>query len=139
MTQKEITKGNKLIAAFEGAKLINGEGFQKGNVYAEIRDNKGTYLRAENINSYNTDWNWLMAVVERIEHLPIQRDELIGFDYCNLKTLACGKDRKVYNAFFKSETDDTIYSDSTSNTKIKAVWLAVVEFIKFHNENKTLK
>ena len=68
--------------------------------------------------NYDTDWNWLMQVVEKIE----------GLSYC-----------------VEIKSDTTIiyeYGSKTSNinndegTKIENTYYACVEFVKLYNEQK---
>jgi len=69
---------------------------------------------------YHTSWDWLMPVVEKIESLS-GTTVLIKRIGCEI--IMYGK---------------TI-SKQTSDTKIEAVWLAVIEFIKWYNEKHKSK
>jgi hypothetical protein len=70
----------------------------------------------EDIHFYESDWNMLMSVVEKIESLGNN----VGI---------WDKDCMINNG-----SKDEIDCQSTS--KIKAVYEAVIEFIKLYNENK---
>lgn len=108
MKEKEIIEGNKLIAEFMG-------GIYKISPITLEEDREKIYLGKDEeifqINprherhslKYNTSWNWLMGVVEKIgtdDELKRQID--ISIEY-----------------FFSGD--------------IHSVWLAVVELIKGHN------
>lgn len=106
MTQEQI-EGNKLIAEFMGR-----------NKAFDPRDK---------IYQYHSSWDWLMPVVEKIETIRNKNGDYIfsidtGRDYCLI----------YHNDFIQR----TISVKSFSGSKIKSVWLAVVEFIKWYNSNK---
>jgi hypothetical protein len=69
---------------------------------------------------YDTDWNWLMEVVEKIESL--------GYDLF-IETFEV-RIEKYRETLFRQHTK------VSNQTKIKAVYNACVEFIKWYNENK---
>ena len=117
---------NKLIAEFMGypKKQIN-----KG--VARLEENKyvwgQTYYyingdwHAEDYLLFHLDWNWLMQVVDKIESLG----------YC---LVIGGRTTKNY-CEIRGEADDftTKYSDSYGDTKTQATYKAVIEFIKYYN------
>ena len=78
ITNKEIAQNNKIIAEFMGV--------SKSKI-----DANGQVLNFENskYNTYNSDWNWLMEVVEKIENLPSRT--LQGINYL-------GNEVKIYKA-----------------------------------------
>ena len=107
-------------------------------------DNEGVLSDFEQDNCFDslyfdTDWNWLMEVVEKIESLkPIEflsGRNWIGFDvkiyktfntqtnYCTIKYLKEGGDMTISNGFSKSD-------------KIEAVYNACVEFVTWYNSKK---
>ena len=107
MNEKEILEGNKLIAKF-----------------MNIFDNRLLINTNENIGSefipiisdeenyisklkFHNDWNWLMYVINKIYSSGLQ---------CVHKTIP------VY--------------DTLSSININLTYVAVVEFIKWYNENK---
>lgn len=110
-------KNNKLIAEFMGWEL---EQTLKGKWVYAIRQNvlhltkeyeeTNFYLPKELL--YHKSWDWLMPVVDKIENLHY------GFEII-------GNYVKVLGT--------PIYS--TRKTKIQAVYNAVVEFIKWYNQN----
>ena len=69
---------------------------------------------------FDKDWNWLIPVVEKIE---IQSKELFGaYEDVIINGCGCGISTK----------DDMISIAATS--KIEAVYIACVEYIKWYNE-----
>jgi hypothetical protein len=69
---------------------------------------------------YHTSWDWLMPVVEKIEG--------IGDYHVSIGMFSCYVSEGVF-------IDEWVHIESDSDSKIKAVWLAVIEFIKWHNQN----
>jgi hypothetical protein len=91
----------------EGNKLI-----------AEFMGDKGHDMLSY---QYHSSWDWLMPVVERIGEMPSINFNLSSFDGAvfyddDYKHTASG------NRIAKKE-----------NTMIQSTWLAVVEFIRWHN------
>ena len=71
------------------------------------------------VKNYNSDWNWLMEVVEKIESL--------GY-YVNITGTY------VSIGAIESKTNP-IFIEKDSNIKIEAVYNACVEFIKWYNSH----
>jgi hypothetical protein len=110
--KKEILEGNKLIAEFmgleEGPEYVNA--FDRDDL---LYFTGGGYESAK----YDSSWDWLMPVVEKIECLS-----------CTVTM--------VNNAcciFYTGDDREFSYSP-LAVSKIEAVWLAVVEFIKWYNK-----
>jgi hypothetical protein len=102
MTQKEILKGNKLIAEFMGL-------YSYGVLNPVYAYNDDDYLACNHYELkeliYHSSWDWLMPVVEKIGNIP------------------------EHGYVFKRSLDGGLFY------KIESVWLAVVEFIKWYNQN----
>lgn len=98
-------ENNKLIAEFMGNIPI----FE--NEYQMVTHNNMCYGIDE--LKYDTDWNWLMPVVEKIESLGIVVE--IRENVCYIET-SLGN---------YSELEDT---------KLQATYKAVVKFINWYNE-----
>jgi len=75
---------------------------------------------------YNSNWNWLMEVVEKIESLTD-----INSSGCFMVLESIG-----FNAKFILDDGTRIFNPCKGETKIEAVYNACVEFIKWYNLNK---
>ena len=116
------TENNKIIAEFMGWKLGHPDLFELrwGNDWFKGRDkktNKG-YL------FFDSDWNWLMEVVEKIEGLRGLEDAEDVLYFVTIELSYC--EIKAYNFVIEQEGSD----------KKEAVYNACVEFIKWYNEQK---
>ena len=117
---------NILIAKFMGEKLpyINNQGrFEymvegAGLISSTNVEDLYRFLRY----NYNTDWNRLMQVVEKIENLHEANNVLIG---TNL----------TYIQIHNKATNEQETFKGVEQTKIGAVYNACIEFIKWYNEN----
>ena len=74
---------------------------------------------------FNSDWNWLMVVVEKIESLEI-------FDRMGRFNINTKNFDENYTSFITDKDEDFIQCEG--DTKIEAVYNAVVEFIKWYNK-----
>lgn len=111
MTKEEILEGNKLIAQFLGLTIITDEISLFDTNYKPLA-------------KYHESWNDLMPVVEKIEKTNRYNEYYpdtvtIWKDCCKISDGNNGNELVC------------VYSGTT---KIAAVWLAVVEYIKFYNE-----
>jgi hypothetical protein len=141
MTDEKIIKNNRLIAEFMGGKectVYNGAdgsqyqafGFKDTHVTDKWRvDNKAAWFT---FVPYHTSWDWLMPVVEKIEQIK----------GCNVYT-----SKTTHGEFSIEISYETPYYSYISNTKsifikdktlskIEATHKAVVEFIKWYNQQK---
>ena len=104
-------ENNKLIAEFINLNLYKSF-WHKSNIATEKQ------ICKENNLQFHSDWNWLMEVVEKIESLGY-RIEIV----------------KHICRIYLSNKETIIISENTP--KIEAVYNAVVEFIKwYNNQNK---
>ena len=110
------TGNNKLIAEFMGIPSYEFRGY---TMFEFEDDNHRTDVDLH----YHTSWEWLMPVVVKIES-RIGASIIIGRMFCEIK---------YTNPLNESENFDVRMS---SVLKINAVYSAVVEFIKWYNENK---
>ena len=118
MSKEEILESNKLIAEFMG-------GLFKSNKFT-INDG-WVWLPFENMCKitslrYNSSWDWLMPVVEKIEKIIWNKIDLT--EEVIINGLSCRIPIK----------DDAFIS--IKNTKIEATYDCVVEFIKWYNNQK---
>lgn len=129
MNTKEIIENNELIAEFMGSEYIDKSYKNDSGEYIEFwtwtKPKYCQYPKSIGIGELSTAWNignfhfhdswdWLMLVVEKIES--------IGYKTRIIENRCC----------------ITRYSESAdvcAKSKIMAVWLAVIEFIKWYNKN----
>ena len=74
---------------------------------------------------FDTDWNWLMVVVEKIENIE-DENRCSKYNFEMVQTFV---------EIIDNNNSDTIV-EIDKNTKIQATYKAVVEFIKWYNEQK---
>lgn len=111
LSQEEIQKCNVLIAEFEvrkfWGKTIDRFGPTTGNHYPKMR--------------YHEDWNWIMAVIDKIDFTVDYANEpmytTIEQGNCEIKNL--------------SGSFCVCYGESN---KLFSVWSMVVDFVKWHNK-----
>ena len=120
----EILEGNKLIAEFMELKPT-----EWGGMYSVSQDHctcrESTPEKALNgfasIAKYHESWDWLMPAVEKIENLETEYSVTISKHTC-----------EIHNILVK-DIDVNIYK--VEDSKNKATYIAIVEFIKWYNEN----
>ncbi len=115
MTQSEIIEGNKLISEFTGLTL-NKKQFPLTPFYEKDK----TFLAYEPDLQFHQSWNWLMPVVEKIGKeytINLHSFPGNGFDFVV-------KEGNFRRGFGENENP------------IIATFQAIIEFIKWYNENK---
>jgi hypothetical protein len=136
-----IIEGNKLIAEFMGDfepveefkpepdidvtycwRKLNNKSF--GYSITEWRDYSSNKEYCDQV-CYNHSWNWLMPVVEKIE--TTYHAVIITQNTCIIK--ACIMNERTVRSRQVSNYDE-------ENTKLSNTYKAVIEFIKWYNENK---
>jgi hypothetical protein len=113
------TENNKLLAEFLGLTLEQ----EQERIFIQ---GLGTKLIEE---TFNTDWNWLMEVVEKIESLGYISNQDSRICEGSLKPIY------YFRIFIKHYRGQNV-GYSKANTRIEAVYNACVEFVKWYNENK---
>lgn len=130
MTNEEIVEGDKLIIKFIGYKYRNSS-----KVWCIYPYDDSSYLRSlgwvkcDDLK-FHSSWDWLMPVIEKIEkEYPVLlsiKNKISTFDntwhICKIE--------------FFSEITGNFQIIKEGVTKIKSVWLAVIEFIKWYNSQK---
>lgn len=123
MTKKEILEGNKLIAEFMGGKVVNNVYFcnnpattPKGGSFCYTYEQ---YLDHYNIGQakYDSSWDWLMPVVEKIKNICIKRSKIFLLKNRIPKQI----EGDVFEALLKVD--------------INVLYLSTINFIKWYNEN----
>ena len=99
--ENAVMEENKLIAEFVGLKIVDWEEWNKA-----LGSPKMYTVAKEEDLKYDYCWNWLMPVVEEIDHLEYESERLTKID------------------------------NAIKTRSIKNVYKAVVEFIKWYNKNK---
>lgn len=128
---------NELIAEFMGGQshhLDDGFGkvthviwFLPGN-HPNPHCGAGTYKRPEDLE-YHLRWDWLMPVVDRIQHLEDKFD--IQFGYGLMANL--GIQSNFVYCRIESWNGKEVASMSGKPTLIECVYQTIVDFIKWHN------
>ena len=124
---ERLIKNNKLIADFIGASKTSNckdnEMFIPGQTICRIDTIE---LGKGHILKFHKSWDWLMPVVEKIES-----------EFCssNIHYYSAGMMKQEYVVEFLGYNID--YDNSQyDKSKIKAVYKAVIKFIKWYNKNK---
>jgi hypothetical protein len=119
MNKEIITEGNKLIAEFMGVLTKESSG-----VLLVSNDNGLSWYG----KLWDKDWSMLMPVVDKIE-TGLEWAYTVDVTHClyggNNYTCA------VYDA------GDATYIEVEHDEKITAVWLVVIDFIKWRKGHKT--
>ena len=145
MTQKEINDYNRRCAEFLGMYDYSKDNdyFEKGKYYCypkkEKNPDSGYYTIIQNTSNgyvgvFNSDWNWIMEVVEAIEKLESIGKTSIQY-YTLLSGVGCykiqvGRDSEdnKYPDSFPIEVTEFI-SENTNKTKKEAVVQAINQFL----------
>ena len=113
-------EGNKLIAEFMGFEYDRSLPAHGGGtlITFSIKD-----------VVYHASWDWLMPVVEKINEMEFsfEIDTWVGVTVYD------------YSKNFRPESLIEVLKEDEDGNKIstiKSVWLAVIEFIKWYNQNK---
>lgn len=103
---KTITENNKILAEFLGWKQYPIKG--KSNGYeVTIKEGYVPIQRSASSLEFHTDWNWLMAVIRKIEQLPNIYDEEMFL----------------------------LIRDEIITGRIEETYSSVVDFVEWYNEN----
>jgi hypothetical protein len=118
------TENNKLIVQFMQLKptKVNTDFYAlaKNHVHITGKNPEIVISGFSECAKYNSDWNWLMELVEKIENYNEFTNVLFAPQGCAINCY-------IKNGFSFS---------NDCETKIEAVYNACVEFIKWHNEQK---
>lgn len=137
----EISEKNKLIAEFDGWVIEVGMESVFNPFYT--KDNGLNIVQLSNIK-YNTSWDWLMPVVEKIEFTWNPFNDNCLYDDHEFSEMSinstcvsietCGYKNEQYILF--SHTEEWKLNENVAEAKRKAVWLACVNFIQWYNTQK---
>lgn len=113
------TQNNKLIAEFLGWTLDNPSTFPT-ELHQEKEIQGFWELR------FDTDWNWLMEVVEKIEKIQRSKWSKNTYPCISISAISC-------KISFYGNTEEII-SNIIRPSKKQAIYDACVEFIKWYNK-----
>lgn len=116
------TDNNKMIAEFMGYTQPHPEYPSTTYWYKEGK-------APLTILSFDTDWNWLMEVVEKIENIKDKQG-------CTF-FVEISKEKVHIKYYYKGEEFENIFIHNyKGRTKKETLYDAVVEFIEYYNQQK---
>lgn len=148
MTPKEIVEGEKIIAEFMDYEYVPASipvDYSKISGWVKKKNSHSLYEwmmgddtippRRHHLGRthydllFSNNWSWIMPVVKKLEKL----DYVVIFyhGHCNIQT----KDSFTN----KSNNQWHIVTDDERGDSLRALFIALVEFIKWYNKNKTEK
>ena len=113
---------NKLIAEFMG--YTGGSDFQYLTHPETLLDTNVDELL------YQTSWDWLMPVVEKIEEIAIDDDNL------TIKEHRYQVDMSYTQCSIYDHVRDGVIASGDMGTKLLSTYRAVIEFLKEYNDEK---
>jgi len=141
MKEKEILEGNKLIAEFMGATLFleRWRVQDENRKYTVEQPLANFLLMAKNEElKFHTSWDWLMPVVEKIVKYVYEEEEQDGgFGKVIVKHRPHPRTFGMISQEEKFMVRFNRCAMYDADTLIEATWLAVIDFIKWYNQNKT--
>ncbi len=132
---------NKLIADFMGIRHVDDDKYMKN--LREMRAN-GIFFEQGYVTSelrYDSDWNWLMTVVDKIESLgatTIVKSNYNQFIKANVHQVTIEIEKGELSESNKVFWGDGFIYQNHSNSnvkKIEAYYESVVNFIKWYEQN----
>jgi hypothetical protein len=130
--KEEIIEGNKLIAEFMGIKNVfeytNKEGESIG-LYIGEEDGYVDYRCDIQWIGYNDDWNQLMPVIEKVKEIKLPER------YGNVSYSIDYAEWIVWHKTIPGDLNQAQFISNHENL-LEANFDAVVEFIRWYNENK---
>ena len=128
MTRKEVIEGNKLIAEF----ITIGVNTETGWLHFRHPEIEAAPFNYEYYR-FEESWDWLMPCIEKIELIE---DDYYGRFIVYISSNNCTIQSTNFR-FDKISVKPSHYFNSLyGNSKIEAVWVAIVEFIKWYNSCK---
>lgn len=142
MNTEEIIKGNCLIAEFMGMKHLSthfdSHGFEQyswsvsNDISKQVYGYEGATCFLDEEQFY-TSWDWLIPVVEKIESIE---DKHHGHFGVHIISNSCSIQATNFRSQDKIANPPHYFAEYTLTTKIVSTWIAVIEFINWHNQNK---
>lgn len=149
MEENKYLEGNKLIAQFMGYEYIpyvkgqtqspgwwhkKSPNIIKGKMPSATKLSKDYFLcRRHHELRYCNEWNWLMSVVEKIESI---KDKHHGYFGVYINSNSCTIQGTNLRTNIKQEPP-IYYNNFVLENKLKSTYIAVIEFIKWYNNEKS--
>lgn len=131
-----IEEGNKMIAEFMDIKVKEKPHSHKTwysihyEVYDRINNDYAFYWPLDKLK-FNSDWDWLIPVVEKIESI---KDEYHGYFGVYISSNNCTIQATNFRPDKRIPDPPHYFSDWTLENKIMSTWTAVVYFIKWYTQ-----
>ena len=126
MSEEEIIKNNELIAKFMGGRYETNLPFAyTKSGWTGTPANSIDQIVQSHTFRYNSSWNWIMPVIEKIEE--------------NYYTEIIGTNTKNDNSYVMNIFDYNgkfILDPHSHSSKLELIFITVVDFIKWYNQNK---
>lgn len=136
MTHEEIIEGNKLISIFLWGEQGNPiDRYPEWYIGEDLPycDEDGYYQNVGamlpitlEIAQFHSSWDWLMPVVVKINTLAINNFGIPDFTIHSNQSFVYDSDSNEYFVNYIPQ----------KGTLIDSIWLTVIEFIKWYNQNK---
>ena len=117
---ENIQETNKLIAKFMGYDINRIVDELPVDINGNYTTHNNKYVYAPSLQ-YNSSWDWLMSVVEKIEY-EYMYSVSPTWEHCVIINAGDNKDR--------------LYIETEGRSKKEATYKAVVEFIKWYNKQQ---
>ena len=143
MTNKEILEGNVLIAEFMGWKVVTGDKIKlpyKNHYFGINPITKRIYnsVNSEDYNEcwtkvalyvkYNSSWDWLMPVVQKVTKLIQDKQYIPIGKYQEYK-----EQYDIYEEQWRKLFDYQAYNFFKAD--IESIYKAMISFIEWYNHN----
>lgn len=123
-------ENNKLLA--ESIGLETGKQLGYDRWLNDWFDNRGVLNGQRNEKLlFDSDWNWLMKVIEKIDNLRTISSDKESYFYCVSLDGDCAK-------ILDGKTGEVIVEIISGGSWIETTYKLVVEFVKWYNKNKLL-
>tara|TARA_R110000851_G_scaffold248445_2_gene400962 strand:+ start:1427 stop:2317 length:891 start_codon:yes stop_codon:yes gene_type:complete len=139
--ENRILINRRLVADFMGAKCTtSNQRLLRYDVANRPVESRETYILKKwsldifgdfEVIKYDTSWDWLMPVVEKIESIKDEHHGRFGVyiasNGCTIQAIKFISD--------KMSEPPMYFSDATLNTKLESTYYCVIKFIEFYNKH----
>ncbi len=131
LSVSDLMEGNKIIGVFHGARYSDET--QRLIYDTDAMQDFALMIEAKNVNiesaKYHSSWDWLMPVVEKIEKIEDPHHGHFGVyissNGCSIQATNLRTDKPMADP-------PHYFNDVVLDTKIKATWYAVIQFIQWY-------